>query len=68
MSDLPDPLAYQTPEDAKAVRLAAQKKRSIWLALALFGFVVLIGVTSALQLKANIQKTSNANTGAEVDQ
>ena len=46
------------------LRLAAQKKRSIWLALLLFGFVLLVGTTSALQLKKNIQRNSNANTGA----
>jgi|GEM_PF-6852394 len=46
------------------LRLAAQKKRSNWLALLLFGFVLLVGTTSALQLKKNIQRNSNANTGA----
>lgn len=45
------------------LRLAAQKKRSNWLALLLFGFVLLIGATSAFQLKKNIQRNSNANTG-----
>ena len=44
----------------EAERLAAQKQRSLWLALALFGFVILIGLTSALQLKKNIQRNSAA--------
>ena len=48
----------------EAERLAAQKKRSLWLALALFGFVILIGVTSALQLKENIQRNANARAPA----
>ncbi|MEO9970488.1 MAG: hypothetical protein ABJG15_11865 [Hyphomonadaceae bacterium] len=61
MSTSTDPKTPQITEDAETVRLAAQKKRSVWLGLALFGFVLLIGVTSALQLKANIQKNSNAN-------
>ena len=39
----------------ETARLAAQKKRSIWLALALLGFVLLIGTTSAFQLKKNIE-------------
>lgn len=51
----------ETPETHEAERLAAQKKRSVWLALVLFGFVILVGVTSALQLKENIQRNSNAN-------
>ena len=42
----------------EAARLAAQRQRSIWLGLALFGFVLLIGTTSALQLKENIQRLS----------
>lgn len=45
----------------EAARLAAQKQRSIWLGLALLGFVLLIGITSAFQLKENIQRNSNAN-------
>ena len=51
----------ESPETLEAERLAAQKKRSVWLALVLFGFVLLVGVTSALQLKENIQRNSNAN-------
>lgn len=39
----------------EALRLAHQKKRNIWLGLALFGFVVLIAVVSALRLAENIQ-------------
>lgn len=60
MNTLPDTNTAEN-EDAETVRLAAQKRRSIWLGFALFGFVLLIGITSALQLKANIQKNSNAN-------
>ena len=52
----------------EAARLAAQKKRSTWLAMALFGFVILIGVTSALQLKENIQRNSNASLEREANQ
>lgn len=33
-----------------AERLAAQKRRNNWLGLALFGFVVLIAVVSALRI------------------
>ena len=58
--------AVDKPVD-EAARLAAQKQRSIWLALALFGFVILIGITSALQLKENIQRNSNTNTGANIE-
>ena len=47
------------------LRLAAQKKRSNWLALLLFGFVLLVGTTSALQLKKNIQRNSNANASIQ---
>jgi len=50
--------------ESEHLRLAAQKKRSNWLALLLFGFVLLVGTTSALQLNKNIQRNSNANTGA----
>ncbi len=49
---------------SEAERLAAQKKRSVWLALTLFGFVILIGLTSALQLKENIQRNANANASS----
>lgn len=45
----------------EALRLAAQKKRSVLLGLLLLGFVVLVGTISALQLKKNIQRSSNAN-------
>ena len=50
--DAPVDKSVDNPVDAapqhasEAERLAAQKKRSLWLALALFGFVILIGVTS----------------------
>lgn len=40
---------------SEALRLAHQKKRNVWLGLALFGFVVLIAVVSALRLAENIQ-------------
>lgn len=52
--------------DHEAARLAAQKQRSMWLGLALFGLVILVGLTSALQLKENIQRTSHADTQAVV--
>ncbi len=60
MSDLPEPVAYETPADAEAARLAAQKRRNVWLGLALFGFVVLVGVVSGLRLAENIQTVSGA--------
>jgi len=61
MTEAPETAAAPSPEILEAERLAAQKKRSVWLALVLFGFVILVGVTSALQLKENIQRNSNAN-------
>ena len=39
----------------EADRLAAQKRRNIWLALALLAFVVLVGLVSAVRLAENIQ-------------
>lgn len=53
---------------AEDVRLAAQKKRSLWLAVALFGFVILIGLTSALQLKENIERSAAQNIGSSQQQ
>ncbi len=50
-----------TPVDEavdEAARLAAQKKRNMWLGLALFGFVILIALISALRLVENIQRVS----------
>ena len=41
-----------------AERLAAQKRRNIWLALALFGFVIIVGLSSALRLAENVQRVS----------
>jgi hypothetical protein len=40
MSETPSPL------DARA----AQKRRNLWLALALFGFVALVGITTMIRL------------------
>ena len=42
-------------EANEALRLAHQKKRNIWLGLALLGFVLLVGTVSALRLAENIQ-------------
>lgn len=54
-----EPPAEQAPqltaEQAEEARLAHQKRRNNWLGLALLGFVVLIGVVSALRLAENIQ-------------
>lgn len=53
-----DKVADQPVDKAAAdesLRLAHQKKRNVWLGLALFGFVVLIAVVSALRLAENIQ-------------
>jgi len=60
MSDFPEPVAYETPEDAEVSRLAAQKRRNVWLGLTLLGFVLLIGIVSALRLAENIQRASGA--------
>ncbi len=32
--------------------LAAQKRRNAWLALALVGFVILVGITTAIRIQA----------------
>lgn len=45
--DHPSANAGQAEERA---RLAAQKKRNMWLALALFAFVVIVGVTTVIRL------------------
>ncbi|MEO1475737.1 MAG: hypothetical protein AAFS13_05090 [Pseudomonadota bacterium] len=47
-------------EQAEAERLAAQKKRNVWLAIALFAFVILVGLVSAIRLAENIQRVSGA--------
>jgi hypothetical protein len=60
MSELSEPVGSQTPEDAEAARLAAQKTRNVWLGLTLLGFVILVGLVSALRLAENIQRASGA--------
>lgn len=55
--DKPMDKPVDTPVD-EAARLAAQKKRNMWLGLALFGFVILIALISALRLAENIQRVS----------
>ena len=47
MSESHEQLTSQTDED---VRKAAQKRRNFWLALALFAFVVIVGVTTMIRL------------------
>ncbi|MEM7661648.1 MAG: hypothetical protein AAF292_05325 [Pseudomonadota bacterium] len=47
-------------DQAEVDRLAAQKKRNVWLAVALFGFVILVGMVSAIRLAENIQRASGA--------
>lgn len=47
MSDTFEVVAL-TPE-----QLAARKKRNLWLALALVGFVVLVGATTAIRISEN---------------
>lgn len=41
--------AYLTPE-----QLAARNKRSLWIALGLVGFIVLIFVTTFMRMQANL--------------
>ncbi|MFN3211547.1 MAG: hypothetical protein ACE37M_00440 [Henriciella sp.] len=42
----------QTPtEEHAALQLKAQKRRNAWLALALVGFVVIVGVSTALRIQ-----------------
>ncbi len=41
----PTPGQQMTPEE-----LAARKRRNLWLALALFGFVFLVGATTVVRL------------------
>ena len=41
--------AYLTPE-----QLAARNKRSLWIALGLVGFIVLIFLTTFLRMQANL--------------
>lgn len=50
----------QPAEQVEAARLAAQKKRNVWLAIALFAFVILVGLVSAIRLAENIQRASGA--------
>ncbi|MEO0982175.1 MAG: hypothetical protein AAFX03_05935 [Pseudomonadota bacterium] len=40
----------QTPERPDPEALKAQKRRNVWLALALFGFVILLGAVTMLRL------------------
>lgn len=42
-------MAGPQPHD-DAERRAAQKRRNLWLGLALFGFVVIVGVTTVIRL------------------
>ncbi len=63
MSNVSEASERAGDQSAKAVedaRLAAQKKRNVWLGLALLGFVLLVGVVSALRLAENIQRVSGA--------
>lgn len=47
-------------EADEALRLAAQKRRNIWLALGLVGFAALVALVSAVRLAENIQRVSGA--------
>lgn len=38
-------------KDSNDPALAAQRRRNLWLGLALFGFVVLVGVSTAIRLQ-----------------
>ncbi|MEQ9315652.1 MAG: hypothetical protein RLN72_07355 [Henriciella sp.] len=42
-------MADPEPHD-DAARRAAQKRRNLWLGLALFGFVVIVGLTTVIRL------------------
>lgn len=44
-----DPISAIAPQDT--ARLQAQKRRNMWLALALVAFVVLVGVSTALRIQ-----------------
>ncbi|KCZ93879.1 hypothetical protein [Hyphomonas johnsonii] len=52
MTEKPDPYPGEfttAPQmDPEAIR--ARKKRNVWLGLALFGFVVLVGITTVIRL------------------
>lgn len=45
-----EPQEQLTPQTDEEVRRAAQKRRNFWLALALFAFVVIVGVTTMIRL------------------
>ncbi|MEM8615547.1 MAG: hypothetical protein AAGF20_01290 [Pseudomonadota bacterium] len=39
------------PLEQSAEDLRAQKRRNVWLAMALFAFVVIVGVTTAIRIQ-----------------
>ena len=48
--------------------IAAQKKRNIWLALALVAFVALVGITSAIRIsQSDLSKTEGFYSKAALD-
>ncbi|MEL6324339.1 MAG: hypothetical protein AAGJ29_13995 [Pseudomonadota bacterium] len=49
-----------SPAAQEAARLAAQKRRNVWLGLALAGFVVLVALVSAVRLAENIANQAGA--------
>ncbi len=54
------------PRSPEAV--AAQKKRNIWLALALVAFVALVGITSAIRISnTDFSKTDGFYSKAAID-
>jgi len=56
-------VAGRSPED-----IAAQKKRNIWLALALIAFVALVGLTSAIRISnTDFSKTDGFYSKAAID-
>ncbi|MEM5517384.1 hypothetical protein WNY37_10500 [Henriciella sp. AS95] len=50
MSDTNEQMPPDDVPDEEQARLAAQKKRNLWLAVALFAFVIIVGLTTVIRL------------------
>lgn len=55
-----------TPVRRSPEEIVAQKKRNVWLALALVGFILLVGITSAIRIQGTDFSKSEGfyNSGA----